>query len=169
MWALWARPLWVSGEPLRPRWPAGYQARLRRPGNAVLSKTTHPLNIIDFTVVPGVGAPPPMRTPAAAGRRSERAGVSPDGAAVRPALEASVSSWFPTRSALGFVISSGGVAPVDRGDAMSTACELERGADWGNRGEGGVLFWTRGTMGVWLWPVVCGRPISPPSPSTAPF
>jgi len=47
--ALWARPLGVPGKALRPRWPAGYQARLRRPGNAVLSKTTHPLNIIDFT------------------------------------------------------------------------------------------------------------------------
>jgi len=40
----------VPEKALRPRWPAGYQARLRRPGNAVLSKTTHPLNIIDFTL-----------------------------------------------------------------------------------------------------------------------
>jgi len=47
--ALWARPLGVPGKALRPRWPAGYQARLRRPGNAVHSKTTHPLNIIVFT------------------------------------------------------------------------------------------------------------------------
>jgi len=46
--ALWARPLAVPRKALRPRWPAGYQARLRRPGNAVLSKITHPLNIIDF-------------------------------------------------------------------------------------------------------------------------
>ena len=51
MRALWARPLEVPGKALRPRWPAGYQARLRRPGNAVLRKTTHPLNIIDFTLV----------------------------------------------------------------------------------------------------------------------
>jgi len=48
--ALWARPLAVPGKALRPRWPAGYQARLRRPENAVLGKTTHPLNIIDFTI-----------------------------------------------------------------------------------------------------------------------
>jgi len=47
--ALWVRPLGVPGKALRPRWPAGYQARLRRPGNAVLRKITHPLNIIDFT------------------------------------------------------------------------------------------------------------------------
>jgi len=47
--ALWARLLGVPGKALRPRWPAGYQARLRRPRNAVLSKITHPLNIIDFT------------------------------------------------------------------------------------------------------------------------
>ena len=52
VWALWARPLGVRGKALRPRWPAGYQARLRRPGNAVLSKITHPLNIIDFTCHP---------------------------------------------------------------------------------------------------------------------
>jgi len=48
--ASWARPLGVPGKALRPRWAAGYQARLHRPGNAVLSKITHPLNIIDFTM-----------------------------------------------------------------------------------------------------------------------
>ena len=47
--ALWARPVGVPGKALRPRWPAGYQARLRRPGNAVPSKTKHPVNIIDST------------------------------------------------------------------------------------------------------------------------
>jgi len=47
--ALSAAPLGVPGKALRLRRPGGYQARLRRPGNAVPSKTTHPLNIIDFT------------------------------------------------------------------------------------------------------------------------
>jgi len=47
--ALSATPLGVPGKALRQKWPGGYQARLRRPGNAVHSKTTHPLNIIDFT------------------------------------------------------------------------------------------------------------------------
>jgi len=47
--ALSATPLGVPGKALRLRWPGGYQARLRKPGNAVPSKTTHPLNIIDFT------------------------------------------------------------------------------------------------------------------------
>jgi len=47
--ALSAAPLGVPGKALRLRWPGGYQARLRRPGNAVPSKKTHPLNIIDFT------------------------------------------------------------------------------------------------------------------------
>jgi len=47
--ALSATPLGVPGKALRQRWPGGYQARLRKPGNAVPSKTTHPLNIIDFT------------------------------------------------------------------------------------------------------------------------
>jgi len=72
---------------------------------------------------PVVGAPPPARTPAAAGRRSDRAGVPPDAGAARPALEAAVSSWRATRSALGDVISSGGVAPVDREDVMAAASE----------------------------------------------
>jgi len=47
--ALSATPLGVPGKALRQRWPGGYQGRLRRPGNAVPSKITHPLNIIDFT------------------------------------------------------------------------------------------------------------------------
>jgi len=47
--ALSAAPLGVPGKALRLRRPGGYQARLRRPGNAVPSKTTHPLNVIDFT------------------------------------------------------------------------------------------------------------------------
>jgi len=47
--ALWATLLGVPEKALRPTWPGGYQARLRRPGNTVPSKTTHPLNIIDFT------------------------------------------------------------------------------------------------------------------------
>ena len=51
--ALWARPLGVPGKALRSRWPARYQARLRRPVKTVLSKTTHPLNIIDFTSAKG--------------------------------------------------------------------------------------------------------------------
>ena len=49
MRAMWARPLGVPEKVLLPRWPAGYQARLRRPGNAVLSEIRRPLNIIDFT------------------------------------------------------------------------------------------------------------------------
>jgi len=44
-----AAPLRVPGKALRLRWPGGYQARLRRPGNAVPRRTTHPLTIIDFT------------------------------------------------------------------------------------------------------------------------
>jgi len=47
--ALSAAPLGVPGKALRLRRPGGYQARLQRPGNAVPSKITHPLNIIDFT------------------------------------------------------------------------------------------------------------------------
>jgi len=72
---------------------------------------------------PVVGASPPARTPAAAGRRSERAGVPPDAGAARPALEATVSSWRTTRSALGDVISSVGATPVDHEDIMATASE----------------------------------------------
>jgi len=72
---------------------------------------------------PVVGASPPARTPAAAGRRSDRNGVSPDDGAARPALEAAVSSSRPTRSALGDVISSVGVVPVDREDAMAAMSE----------------------------------------------
>ena len=51
MRALSAAPLGVPGKALRLRRPGGYQARLRRPGNAVPSKITHPLNIIDFTLL----------------------------------------------------------------------------------------------------------------------
>ena len=53
MRALWATPLGVPGKVLRQRWPGGYQARRRRPGNAVPSKNTHPLNIIDITGAAG--------------------------------------------------------------------------------------------------------------------
>jgi len=72
---------------------------------------------------PLVGASPPVRTPAATGRRSDRAGVPPDAGAACPALEAAVSSWRTTRSALGDVISSVGVAFVDREDVMAAASE----------------------------------------------
>jgi len=72
---------------------------------------------------PVAGASPPTRTPAAAGRRSVRTGVPPDGGTARPALEAAVASSRPTRSALGDVISSVGVVPVDREDAMAAAFE----------------------------------------------
>jgi len=72
---------------------------------------------------PVVGASPPARTPAAAGRRSDRTGVPPDAGAARPALEAAVSSSRPKRSELGDVISSVGVGPVDREDAMAAASE----------------------------------------------
>jgi len=72
---------------------------------------------------PVAGASPPTRTPAAAGRRSVRTRMPPDGGAVRPALEAAVASSRPTRSALGDVISSVGVVPVDREDAMAAASE----------------------------------------------
>jgi len=47
--ALSAASLGVPGKALRLTRPGGYQARLRRPRNAVPSKITHPLNIIDFT------------------------------------------------------------------------------------------------------------------------
>jgi len=72
---------------------------------------------------PVVGASPPARTPAAAGRRSVRTGVPPAAGAARPALEVAVSSSRPTRSALGDVISSVGVVPVDREDAIAAASE----------------------------------------------
>jgi len=70
---------------------------------------------------PVAGASPPTRTPAAAGRRSVRTGVPPDGGTARPALEAAVASSRQTRSALGDVISSVSVVPVDREDAMASA------------------------------------------------
>jgi len=76
-----------------------------------------------YLAAPVVGAPPLVRTPAAAGRRSDRAGVPPNAGATRHALEAAVSSWRPTRSALGVVISSGGVAPDDLEDVMAPASE----------------------------------------------
>ena len=72
---------------------------------------------------PVAGASPPTRTPAAAGRRSVRTGVPPDGCAARPALEAAVPSSRPPRSALGDAISSVGVVPVDREDSMAAASE----------------------------------------------
>jgi len=72
---------------------------------------------------PVAGASPPTRTPVAVGRRSVRTGVPPDGGAARPALEAAVASSRPTRSALGDVISSVGVVPVAREDAMAAASE----------------------------------------------
>jgi len=70
---------------------------------------------------PVVGALRWARTPAAAGRRSDRIGVRPDAGAARPALEAAVSSSRLSRSAFGVVISSIGVVPVDREDAMAAA------------------------------------------------
>jgi len=70
---------------------------------------------------PVVGAPPPVRTLAAARRRSDRDGVPPAAEPARPALEAAVFSWRTTRSARGVVISSVGVAPVDRGDVIAPA------------------------------------------------
>jgi len=72
---------------------------------------------------PVAGASTPARTPTAAGRRSVRTGVPPDAGVARPALEAAVSSSRSTRSALGDVISSVGVVPVDREDAMAAASE----------------------------------------------
>jgi len=57
--------------------------------------------------VPGAGASPPARTPAAAGRRSDRTGVPRDAGAARPAL--------------GVAISSFGATSVDREDAMAAA------------------------------------------------
>jgi len=73
--------------------------------------------------VPVVGASPPARTPAAAGRRFDRAGVPPDAGAARPAPEAAVSSWRSTRSALGVLISSVCATPVDREDVMTATSE----------------------------------------------
>jgi len=52
--ALSAAPSGVPGKALWLRWHGGYEARLRRPGNAVPSKVTHPLRIIDFTLALGV-------------------------------------------------------------------------------------------------------------------
>jgi len=72
-------------------------------------------------VAPVVGASPPARTPAVAGPQSERTGVPADAGAARPALEAAVSSWRLTRSALGVVISSVGATPVDREEFMAAA------------------------------------------------
>jgi len=72
---------------------------------------------------PVADASPPTRTPAAVRRRSDRSGVTPSGGAARSALEAAVASARPTSSALGDVISSVGVVPVDREDAMATASE----------------------------------------------
>jgi len=69
-----------------------------------------------------VGASP-ARTPAAARRRSDRAGVPNDAGAARPAREAAVSSGRSTRSALGVVISSDGATPGDREDGMAAASE----------------------------------------------
>jgi len=72
---------------------------------------------------PVVGASPPARPPGAAGRRSNRTGVPPDAGAARSALETAVPSSRPTGSALWDIISSVGVVPVDRGDAMAAASE----------------------------------------------
>jgi len=57
--------------------------------------------------VPGAGASPPARTPAAAGRRSDRTGVPRDAGAARPALEVAISAF--------------GATSVDREDAMAAA------------------------------------------------
>ena len=62
-----ATPLGVPGKALRLRWPGGYQARLRSPGSAVSSKTTHPLNIIDFTTASSSTAAAAMPPRPAAG------------------------------------------------------------------------------------------------------
>jgi len=72
---------------------------------------------------PFVGASPPARTPVAAGRRSDRTGVPPDACAARAGLAAADFSSRPTRFALGDVISSVGVVPVDREDALAAASE----------------------------------------------
>jgi len=72
---------------------------------------------------PVVGASPPARTTAAADRRSDRAGIPPDAGAARPAHEAAVFSWRPTRSALWDDVSSVGATPVDCEDFMAAASE----------------------------------------------
>jgi len=72
---------------------------------------------------PVADASPPTRTSAAVGWRSDRSGVPPNGGAARPALAAAVAAARPTRSALRDVISSVGLVPVDREDAMATASE----------------------------------------------
>ena len=59
--ALLARSLGVPGKALRPRGPLGYQAHLRMPGNAVPSKTAHPVNIIDFTTAMTARSAPALR------------------------------------------------------------------------------------------------------------
>jgi len=72
---------------------------------------------------PVFGASPPAQTPAAAGRRSVQTGVAPEAGAARPALEAAGSFSRPTCFALGDVISSVGVVPVHREDAIAAASE----------------------------------------------
>jgi len=57
--------------------------------------------------MPDTGASLPARTPAAAGWRSDRTGVSFDAGAARPALRVAISSINAT--------------PVDREDAMAAA------------------------------------------------
>jgi len=82
----------------------------------------------DFAV-PGVGVSPPARTPAAAGRRYDRAGVPPRAGAARLALAVTISTWRPTRAALGLVIYFVCATPIDREDAMAAAPQWDRGAD----------------------------------------
>jgi len=72
---------------------------------------------------PVVGASSRARTPATTGRRSDRTGVPPDAGAAHPALQAALAFSRPTRSALGDVIVSVGVVPVDREDAVAAASE----------------------------------------------
>jgi len=89
---------------------------------APLVRTVAAAGLPDFAA-PVVGAPPPVRTPAAAGRRSDLAGAPLGTGATNTALGAAVSYCRATRPALEAVVSSSGVAPVDREDEMATASE----------------------------------------------
>jgi len=89
---------------------------------APLVRTVDSAGLPDLAA-PVVGAPPPVRTPAAAGRRSDLAGAPLGTGATHTALRAAVSYCRATRPALEAVVSSSGVAPVDREDEMATASE----------------------------------------------
>lgn len=72
---------------------------------------------------PVVGAPPPVRIPAAARGRSDLLGVPPDAGTTRFALGAAGDSRRTTRPALEAAASPGCVAPLDCEDDFAAASE----------------------------------------------